>query len=295
MTEEPTEPWRPLGIRDDADLSASYDTLVDGTPSWLEPSLRRWVTNTIGNSAGVVNRVERLLHLTITDSRLQVPDQVIRYWSKADEHARLRVVDVLVRHRRDNAEALWDERRDLSRLHADAIFSLRDMLTEGGSLWTVDATDSRSLVRRVNSALQAEVDTVISTHSDASRKIAAAWHNCYKIDPQPNYAFGDAVLAVEAMLLPRTTPDGTMGTAVAHVRDTVGKWSVGGLDDPRKASGGTLLAMLQTLWHNQQRHANPDGSITGVTQPEAETAVSLAVTLVHWFSSGLVLKNGVAT
>jgi hypothetical protein len=101
------------------------------------------------------------------------------------------------------------------------------------------------------------------------------------------------VLAVEAIVLPVAIPNnkrGTLGTAVAHIADTVDRWTVGGLDADQQASGATMLAMLRTVWHNQERHARADGTIRDVSQTEAETAVLLAVTLVHWFGSGLVKR-----
>jgi hypothetical protein len=67
---------------------------------------------------------------------------------------------------------------------------------------------------------------------------------------------------------------------------------VGRLDAKEIASAGLLLAMLKGLWHNQERHARGDGSIIAVTREEAEAAaVSLAVPLVHWFTTGLVAKD----
>jgi hypothetical protein len=61
---------------------------------------------------------------------------------------------------------------------------------------------------------------------------------------------------------------------------------------PRKSTPAhVLVSMLQLLWHNQERHAQPDGTIVDVTQDEAETAVTLATTLVHWLTSGLVVHS----
>jgi hypothetical protein len=94
-------------------------------------------------------------------------------------------------------------------------------------------------------------------------------------------------------VLPIAIPNdssGTLGKAIAHIASTVDKWTVGDLDTSKQSSGQTLLAMLQTLWTNQARHATPDGTIRDVSQQEAETAVSLAVTLVHWFTSGVARR-----
>ena len=75
---------------------------------------------------------------------------------------------------------------------------------------------------------------------------------------------------------------------LSHIADTYERWTVGGLDAEQQASAATLLAMIRTLWHSQQRHARPDGTIRDVGRAEAEAAVTVAVTLVHWFGSGLV-------
>lgn len=111
--------------------------------------------------------------------------------------------------------------------------------------------------------------------------------------PDYDRAYRDAVLAVEAVALPIAIPNnptGTLGQVVSHISDTEARWTVGGLDSTKQASGGTLVAMLRTLWHNQERHAQPDGTIIDVGQAEAEAAVSLAVILVQWFASGAVRR-----
>ena len=92
------------------------------------------------------------------------------------------------------------------------------------------------------------------------------------------------------MTVPRSSR-ATLGSVVSHVADTVGKWTVGGLEAIEQPSGETLLAMLRTLWHNQQRHANTDGTIEDVSRSEAEAAVGLAVTLVQWFSSDVAHRR----
>jgi hypothetical protein len=48
---------------------------------------------------------------------------------------------------------------------------------------------------------------------------------------------------------------------------------------------------LQGLWTNHGRHARADGALLiAPTVEEAQAAVTLAVTLVHWFQAGLVRR-----
>lgn len=107
--------------------------------------------------------------------------------------------------------------------------------------------------------------------------------------PDYDRAYRDAVLAVEAVVLPVAIPNnkrGSLGSAVAHIADTVDRWTVGGLDADQQASGVTMLAMLRTVWHSQERHAQADGTIREVSKTEAEAAVSLSVTIVHGSAQG---------
>lgn len=135
-------------------------------------------------------------------------------------------------------------------------------LQEGGSVWRLAIEPYGSLVRRANETTQALVDLASSPATDAARKIASAWSACYRQPPDYDRAYRDAVLAVEAVALMLVVPNntrGTLGTVVSHITDTVEQWTVAGLDAPQQASGITLLAMLRTLWHSQQRHARVTG------------------------------------
>lgn len=149
------------------------------------------------------------------------------------------------------------------------------------------------MVRRVDDTTAELVEIVGSPRSDAARKVKAAWQACYRHTPDPDSAYREAVRAVEAVTIPVTIPDSpraSLGGVIAHVRDTLPRWSIAGLDASEIDSAQTLLDMLMTLWHNQERHARADGTIVDVSQAEAEAAVTLAVTLVHWFTTGLVTK-----
>jgi hypothetical protein len=69
-----------------------------------------------------------------------------------------------------------------------------------------------------------------------------------------------------------------------------GKWNFAFTVDSTVNPKDVLLQMMQLLWTNEySRHVNADPAAPlHVSQPEAESAVVLALTLVNWFTSGAV-------
>jgi hypothetical protein len=176
-----------------------------------------------------------------------------------------------------------------------ALEALGTYLSEAGSAWTVTREPHWSLVRRVQAASHDQVVAVADRSRDAGRLLREAWHKCYRHHPDYDGAYDDAVEAVEAVaidaLIPNDT-DATLGKAIGHLRNTADRWIVGGLDHAEPSSSETLLSMLSLLWRNQPRHAGSDVTASRpVTASEAETAVNMAVTLVQWFSAGLVRRK----
>lgn len=262
---------------------------------FLEPSVLEWLSD----ATKYLNEreAERVLRVSFPDSRVPF----VAYWNATTVDEKVEFLDYVlhVLHTQDGAS--WIRTAGPSRRVPASFVSpqrvllheLELILSQGGSIWRVVSEPFWSLERRAGETTRDLVDLVASNGSDAGLALASAWHSCYRPSPDYSKAYADAVTAVEACLLPAATPDdqtATFGKALSHVRDTQARWTVGSLKGARH-SGETLVAMLQTLWQGQQRHAQPDGTIIGVTQTEAEAAVSLAVTLVHWFSAGLVVKG----
>lgn len=182
-----------------------------------------------------------------------------------------------------------DTRREVT----TAVTLLDRILTDGGSLWRFETDPHWCLVRRVSEAAEQQYQQSTSNASDAADRLKTAWTACYRQNPNYDEAYRNAILAVEAVVLPETIPKdtvGTLGKAIRHMRDTASRWSIGGLGTDALSSGEVLLSMLELLWTNQQRHAKGDGTISSVCREEAEAAVGVAVTLVQWFSAGIVTK-----
>ena len=311
MSDDELPPWQPLTVRD-TEAAASYEALVDGVPAWLERSIWRWIMHRDADDRmELVYRAERLLRIRLHRESSGDPQVLLaNYWNTADDAERLNFIDFMLHDMHETVESLGQGRdraasadmlqigetiyRAGRRAAVGRAAELDAMLKDGGSLWTVALEPRWGLVRRVNETTQAHVDLASSTQTDAARKIASAWNACFRPDPNYDTAYRDAVLAVEAVTIPATLPRSnraTLGTVVQHIADTVEHWTVGGLDAPQQQSGETLLGMLRMLWHNQQRHASGDGTIRDVSGSEAEVAVGLAVTLVHWFSTGLAHRR----
>jgi hypothetical protein len=172
---------------------------------------------------------------------------------------------------------------------------LEDILAQGGSLWRVTRYESGfGLERRVEAAITNAVQNTVGSAGRAGQFLALAWREIYGRDPNPSAAYREAVRAVEAAAQPVLLPANnraTLGQMIAALRDSTEKWrlSLSPTDvDPVQV----LLGMIQLLWKGQHdRHGDTDTSRPLQVSPEeAEAAVHLAATLVHWFTSGAVQR-----
>jgi hypothetical protein len=272
MQADSSEAWQPLFVRDTSE-AAAFEALVDGVPYWLERSLWRWVMDRAVGGAGLLNKAERQLRIQIPAFRTE-QDSFDNYWAGAGDQERLTLIDFLLHDLEDRHRAAVRTADNSAQANVRvAVAQLDWMLTEGGSLWRAMFQPHWGLARRVNEASEALAERVASPSSDAARKIASARSACYRHDPNYDLAYRDAVLAVEAALLPlvlsRSTQK-TLGTALAHIRDTADRWNVGGLDAEEIHSGprarvDAAIAVAQpgttcaTRRHDRRRHPGRSG------------------------------------
>lgn len=296
--------WRPLFVRDSED-QADFEVLYEGVPRWLETSIWRWLMDRAAEGGPeLIYRLERQLRIELMHEadrplgRQHTNPQSLleRYWKASGERDQLSLLDWLLHDMQARGSgAIDDEDIEQAERLVHGAHRLDTVLREGGSAWAAYVGSPHwGLVRRVNETTAELVKAVTSPDTDAARKITSAWTACYRLDPNYDVAYRDAVLAVEAVSIPVTvpaSPRASLGQVISHIRDTQSRWSVGRLDAKEIASAELLLTMLKGLWHNQERHARSDGSIIAVTREEAEAAVSLAIPIVHWFTTGLVAKD----
>lgn len=275
--------WRPLSRRDDE----SYDALHEGVPTWLVGSLLDFVVTQLTYKferssrrfpyRGKLKEVERKLRVPLDWSQDEMGALNSIRNNVADRDYFLSLVDLL-----------------LSEVTKDRANEVEQHLAEGGSAWTVDLSGDGPfrLLRRVDATVTADARAVMSTSGRAGQHLAKAWNEVYGRNPDPSAAYREAVRAVEAIAAPVISPNDplpTLGRMIAAIKDAPSKWLV-----VLQPSVGDAVMMvretMQLLWTSQlDRHGTADEKVAlHVSREEAEAAVHLAVTLVHWFHSGAI-------
>lgn len=287
--------WRPLSVNNEESI-AKYDALHDGVPQWIEKRFWDWVIFSFyaGPPEGeeVFLHEEIDIHLVIELGMvLQIPlpslpsgrgphlDRVELRSALENSSRGLDIADYLLSHGG----------------HSDS--DILDWLLGGGkSAWMVGERLGRpGLVRRVAEGVQDAADEVMESSGTAGIKLAQAWEALYGLHPNPTTAYSLAIKAVEDAAIPAVSPkhsQATLGTVIATIRDQK-DWNLPmAREDNRAPSGQVLLEMMQMLWTGQHDRHGGNTDIPALTQGEAVVAVSLAVTLVHWFTThGLVQRS----
>lgn len=276
--------WRPLSVRTKPDEAVEYDALHEGVPPWLRVALARWVVDALRDApygtdvVQTVHLLEQMLRMPLDwrhdlDSAVgQLANEVENDGSRA-----LDIVDgcLMITSRWPGS---WEAREQLKLI-----------LTVAGSAWQIVATDGHvpRLERRVDEAVELAARAEMSDGGNAGRHLAAAWHAVYGRTVNASSAYREAVRAVEAAAKPVITPSdssATLGKMIRALRDKPTKWTT--------AIGTVtgLAAMMEALWTSQlDRHGSDDESAPlSVSPTQAEAAVHIAATLVHWFRSGHV-------
>lgn len=164
------------------------------------------------------------------------------------------------------------------------------MLFASGSAWQVVEVEgaTSSLERRVEAPVEQAARAEMERGGNAGRHLQTAWHAVYGRTSNASTAYREAVRAVEASAKPILTPTdpvATLGKMIRAIRDKPTKWitTVGTVEG--------LADMMGALWTSQlDRHGTDDESVPlSVSPTQAEAALHLAATLVHWFRSGHVV------
>ena len=170
-----------------------------------------------------------------------------------------------------------------------------ELLQRGNSKWKVGERNGfKGLERRVPEGVQVAADHAMQEGGRSGRRLAHAWELLYGVRPDPTGAYAEAVKAVEGVACPLLCPDdrgATLGKAINIVQTQ--HWHVPmSKQDDRAPTEDVLEGMMRVLWHGQHdRHDNGEPSAPSkVSLEEATVAVGLAVTLIHWFAAGLVVR-----
>lgn len=273
--------------------------LHEGVPDHLEPVLRQWIYRALlGGGAEIVSlKVEIPL-------RYDYPphDAGARCLAQAQSYDLLRIVNAILANGGPWPAPLRTDRRGkntnvagYTQLREDLI----QMLAAASSAWQV-SDDGSGLVRRVGeTARDALGRTVVATGNaprsgSANKQIRAAWQALYQLDPEPETAYREAVKAVESAahaVVQPNHPGATLGTMRGELRAQAARWMLAIPGKGGTGDIGPLLAMIDLLWDGQEWRHGSQTPARDATGAEAEMAVYLAITLVHWFITGAVRRR----
>lgn len=282
--------WLPLSKRHDHEAAKEYDALHEGVPEWLAAPVAQWVFDVFSSMqydddfSHKLDVIHGMLRRPMAQTNNRVRDSITELGNAA-ANGDLDVLDAVVWTTQLSREG-WNLRERLDLL-----------LLVHGSAWTVgeNGAEQPCLLRRVDETVTSAAKAEMEREGNAARHLHRAWHRIYGRNPDAGGAYREAVRAVEAAAKPIIAPQAssaTLGTMLADLRNKPDKWSVA-LNEGGRAPGVSLLIeMCGGLWKSQfDRHGTDDESIPlDVSPGEAEAAVHLAVTLVHWFRSGAVTR-----
>ena len=163
------------------------------------------------------------------------------------------------------------------------------ILRDGGSRWRVGMRNGvPGLEERVSQGVQDAADAVMSSSQSAGAILSEAWHAAFGRSPDAEEAYEKAIKAVEEAGAHIVTPNNKKATLGTMVRDMKAQkdWRLE-LPSP---DADVPVTMAEALWIGQESRHGGNG-YRKPTQAEAEAAVLLAVSLVHWFASGALARR----
>ncbi|MGW1956113.1 hypothetical protein ACWCPI_25760 [Streptomyces sp. NPDC001920] len=297
MTSPESPVWQPLSRRH---ISTREEALFEGVPDHLIRPLEAWITGYLDGYPELTERVALLMRVALDTPD---PEQLVEAVSASDSSRLLDVVDAVLHI----DKRLWWE-LDVTGpeptmeagladwipafgwpkgSRAAAVERLDEMLMDAGSAFEVDWRQ-RCLQRRVDATVTTAAEQAMSM--DGGSHLQASWAATYGRHPDASKAYDEAIRAVEAAAIPIVLPNdtkATLGKVLAHFTQASDKWELA-IEGPDGGAIAPLTEMISLLWKGHvARHAGSP-TFRPQHQDEAQMAVHLAATLVHWFTTGAV-------
>jgi hypothetical protein len=278
--------WTPRGVNPSA-----HPVLVDGVPQWMMSPLRTWFksqfTYRTNTRLPVIQPWKgRMEEYDLASRRTPWAEDLGNYGTDpvfdvlgADEL--LRIFDWLI----------FDNATNTKRGNDD----LDGILAAGGSLWKVGERDGvPGLERRVPEGVQVAAETLMVAPGHPGLLLSEAWHAVFGLNPDFEKAYAKSIKAVEAAVIPIVSPTNalaTLGTVISQM-GSEGDWRLAmSREHTTHRTQQVVLSTAQALWTGQNdRHAGQAGYMPS-TRADAEAAVTFAVSLVQWFTSGAVARR----
>ena len=205
-------PWQPLSAR--LGRTQPIDqTWQEGIPAWIDHSVRDWLWYRVTDSEVRDRLFARLHFLNLDDSDIR---QIVY---ELNERQVLDWIDGVL-----HIMAPVRASGRIYRISQNRARELETLLREGHSIWKVsDRYDS--LERRQDATVTSAAHQATETARSADRAASAtrleeAWSAAYGLHPEPSKAFGQAILAVEAVAVPAIVPnqaDATLGHVLGQL------------------------------------------------------------------------------
>jgi hypothetical protein len=296
--------WVPFHVRHDPAGAKAYEALRDGIPGSLRTSVAAWVKKAINILSGGDKEAYRGIHLLL-ERTLDIESLDWRYDGTdlhsslvaemfGNEDLGLSVLDLLLRELRTRVDKNGDD--GTSRVLAK---SLDVILRQGRSAFRV-REDRSGLEDRIDPTATERADGLLQQSTRASDHLRRAWDGVYGLKKNPSHAYHEAVKAVEAAAIPVAVPrkaSATLGDVLGDMKAHGEKRYLVALDPSGNQKPvvpiESVIGMIELLWKSQyDRHGTPDESTpASVREEEAEAALHLALTLTHWFESGVVRRK----
>lgn len=275
--------------------------LHEGVPAWMERALWRWID---GRIVGRPTQSRPYVRAAVVDKFEQLRRAPKPATNVFEAVARMHDADQAVARLR----SMWDGEKDVipfvdflvvetNEWNAELILrNLEDALLQNGSAWKVGSRDGHpGLERRVPLGVQEVADHAMASAGRAGERLSEAWHATFGVSPNPTLAYALAVRAVEDATIQLVVPNQkspTLGHVIGQLKND-GDWRLPlTREDPSAPTSETIVRMAKALWKgHHDRHGGDSSAPKSVSLEEAETAVLLAVSLVHWFNSGAATRR----
>lgn len=286
-----SEPFIPFDATPE-EIEERLTVLREGVPIGMRRSIVAWVMGQLkvaGSnwvSSDGVNTMENVLDFTVGASRKATDplhvDTLENFMLTADSKMLLRIADYLLVVKRGANSGV-----------------LAKALRAGRSKYEVHVSDTSTRLRaRVPEGVQEAAESLLLRGDIPGQLLSKAWNRLYELEADPSGAFAFAVKAVEAAAfaaLGITDENATLSTAFRAIDNDNATWRLPFLrEHEHYPSKDVLVGNMKLLFRaHRDRHGSAD--YTDVSQGEAEAAVLMAVTLVGWFTGGLVQERDTGT
>jgi hypothetical protein len=264
------------------------ETLFEGVPKHLEIPFRNWAAAYLAQIPGLADRLALRLRRPPLRSNLLgfPPADLLTLISFALQMT----TDRLELDADQREHATWDDSAATAQ-----VARLQDILTDGGSAFTVSWDDPVQLIRRLDSGVATGIGQTLATaDTTATTFLRQALRHAYGLQPDPGGAYADAVRAVEHLTGPLILPNNTepsLGQATSHLEQAPGKWQFALTGKDGDDSPEPVTKLMRRLVGGQvSRHAGGTRN-RAQTQAEAEAAVQVAVLLVQLLSTGALTRR----